>query len=178
MNYGYDARKKMRYITKELRSELLKKKLKPLNWKTIEKIRKLTKKPLILKGILSYKDAIIAESSGVDAIWISNHGGRSSETDLTALEVLPEIRSKLKKKKTQIICDGGIRTGSDFLKTMSLGADFIGVGRPVVYALIANKSIGLQNYFDLMQDEIKTSFTLGGIDKINQIRKLNLKTHF
>lgn len=178
MNYAYDARKKMRKITKELRSELLKKKLKPLNWKSIEKIRKLTKKPLILKGILSYKDAVIAESSGVDAIWISNHGGRSSETDLTALEVLSEIRSKLKKRKTKIICDGGVRTGSDFLKIMCLGADFVGVGRPIVYALIADKQAGLQNYFNLIQNEIKTSFVLGGINKIHQIKKLDLKTRF
>ena len=171
MNYAYDARKKMRKITKELRSELLKKKLKPLNWKSIEKIRKLTKKPLILKGILSYKDAVIAESSGVYAIWISNVAEEAVK-HLTALEVLSEIRSKLKKRKTKIICDGGVRTGSDFLKIMCLGADFVGVGRPIVYALIADKQAGLQNYFNLIQNEIKTSFVLGGINKIHQIKRI------
>ena len=61
---------------------------------------------------------------------------------------------------------------------MCLGADFIGVGRPIVYALIADKKNGLQNYFNLIQEEIKTSFILGGINKIDQIRKLDLKTHF
>ena len=60
---------------------------------------------------------------------------------------------------------------------MCLGADFIGVGRPIVYALIADKKNGLQNYFNLIQKEIKTSFIFG-INKIDQIRKLDLKTHF
>ena len=61
---------------------------------------------------------------------------------------------------------------------MCLGADFVGVGRPIVYALIADKQAGLQNYFNLIQNEIKTSFVLGGINKIHQIKKLDLKTRF
>ncbi len=177
LNYGYDARTKMRKISKELRSELLREKLGPINWNTIRKIRRLTNKPIILKGILSYKDALIAEDIGVDAIWVSNHGGRSSETDLTSLEVLPRIKSKL-KKKTIIICDGGIRTGSDFVKTISLGADFVAVGRPIVHALISDKNSGLDIYFKLMEEELKTACILSGVDKINNLKNIDLKTHF
>ena len=168
----------MRKITKELRSELLRKKLGPINWKSIEKIRKLTNKPLILKGILSYKDAIIAEDIGINAIWISNHGGRSSEIDLTSLEVLPEIKNKLKKKNTILISDGGVRTGSDFLKTLALGADFVGIGRPIVHALISNKNFGLDTYFNLIEEEVKTACILSGVTKISHLNNLDLKTNF
>ena len=64
----------------------------------ISKIRKMTKKPIILKGILSKHDALRAYNLGMDGIWISNHGGRILESDVTAVEVLSEIREKLPKK--------------------------------------------------------------------------------
>jgi len=95
MDQNYDARK---HYAKVPLNYLRKKKGKPLTWKIISKIRKMTKKPIILKGILSKEDSIKAYESGIDGIWVSNHGGRVFETDLTSIEVLSEIREKLPKK--------------------------------------------------------------------------------
>ena len=80
-------------------------------------------KPIILKGILSEEDAILSSKIGVNSIWVTNHGGRVLESDLT-LEQLPKIKNKL-SKKLKIIVDGGVRSGSDIIKCLSLGADYV-----------------------------------------------------
>ena len=170
---GYDARK---HYLKPPRNAF-RKKFPPLNWKNIEFIRKLTKKPLILKGILSKNDAKIAENLGVDAIWVSNHGGRVLETDITAIEVLYDIKNNI-KSKTKLIVDGGIRTGSDILKCLSLGADYVGIGRPMIYGVVANPKIGAEKVLELYIHEFKTVMHLSGISNIRKINKKNITTKF
>ena len=133
--------------------------------KDIEKIRKLTDVPLVLKGILSKHDAKRACNLGVNGIWISNHGGRTLETDITAMEVTESIKS-IVPKNVIIMVDGGVRTGTDILKTLSLGADFVGIGRPVAYGLIAD---GNRNDFVLsLIDELKTTMRLSGISSLEK----------
>ena len=142
-----------------------------MTWKIIPKIRKLTKKPIILKGILSKDDAVRAYESGIDGIWVSNHGGRILETDLTSIEVLNEIREAL-PKRILIICDGGIRTGTDILKTISLGADFVAIGRPIIFGLIANSSNGVNQVIDFLKKEFLNATKLAGVSNYNDIKKL------
>jgi len=168
IDQNYDARK---YFVNKPLVYLRKKRGTPLNWQTISKIRKMTKKPIILKGILSKYDAVKAYNSGMDGIWISNHGGRILETDVTAIEVLSEIREKLPKKVT-LICDGGIRTGTDILKTISLGADFVSIGRPLIYGLIANSKEGVGKVVELLKMEFLNSMKLAGTQNFNDIKKL------
>ena len=168
IDQNYDARK--HYATKPL-NYFRKKKGKPLTWNVISKIRKMTKKPIILKGILSKHDALRAYNLGMDGIWISNHGGRILESDVTAVEVLSEIREKLPKKVT-VICDGGIRTGTDILKTISLGADFVSIGRPLIYGLIANSKEGVNKVIELLKFEFLNSMKLAGTSNFDDIKKL------
>ena len=166
---GYDARK--HYY--KMPSNYFRKKSSPLTWKNIEFIRRLTNKPLILKGILSKKDAKIADKIGVDAIWISNHGGRQLESDITSVEVLEGIKNNI-KSKTKLIVDGGIRTGSDIFKCLALGADYVAIGRPIIFGLIANSNIGVEKVLELYIHELKTTMHLCGVSDINKIGIKNI----
>ena len=139
----------------------------------MEKIRKLTKKPIILKGILSEEDAILSSKIGVNSIWVTNHGGRVLESDLTSLEQLPKIKNKL-SKKLKIIVDGGVRSGSDIIKCLSLGADYVAIGRPIIYGLIANSNIGVSRVLELFMNELKISLRLCGFEKISDLSNKNI----
>lgn len=169
MDTGYDARN---YVLR-LPQYYKRRKLDPLNWKTLEKIRKLTTKPIILKGILSVEDALIATKTGVNSIWISNHGGRVLELDLTSIEQLPKIKRSV-KKNVKIIVDGGIRTGSDVIKCLSLGADYIAIGRPIIQGLVADSQLGVTRVLHLFMDEIKVALRLCGFQKISDLSSSNI----
>ena len=168
MDQGYDARK---HYKKKPLNYYRKKIGNPILWKDIENIRKLTKKPIILKGILSKQDARKACSLGVDGIWVSNHGGRALETDITSIEVLEGIKSVI-PKKIITIADGGVRTGTDVLKMLSLGADFVGIGRSVAYGIIAGGEVGVNTILLNLIDEFKTTMKLAGISNLDRIKSI------
>ena len=170
---GYDARKHYRKMNLKMPRKYFRKQSSPLVWKNIEFIRRLTKKPLILKGILSKNDAKIADDIGVDAIWISNHGGRQMETDITGVEVLEGIKRNI-KNKTKLIVDGGVRTGSDIFKCLSLGADYVAIGRPIIFGLVANPKIGVKKVIELYTHEFKTAMHLCGVGSIDKIGPKNI----
>ena len=127
---------------------------------------------LALEGLLEECAKI-----GVDAIWISNHGGRVLETDITALEQLNPIRKKV-GKNLKIIVDGGIRTGSDVIKCLSLGADYVAIGRPLIYGLVADSKKGVQRVLELYLNELKTTMHLCGVGDIRKISKNNTIVKF
>ncbi len=123
--------------------------------------KKIKKRPLIIKGIMDPNDALKAFKFGADGIWVSNHGGRSFESNVSSIEMLPKIRKKVGKKKL-IIFDGGIRSGSDILKAIYLGANIVSTGRPFIYGLIVNGSEGVKKTFDLFKEEYLISKKLSG----------------
>tara|TARA_Y100001970_G_scaffold293483_1_gene440599 strand:- start:28897 stop:29925 length:1029 start_codon:yes stop_codon:yes gene_type:complete len=170
---GYDARKHYLRLPKYYH----RKKSTPLNWKTLEKIRRYTNKPLILKGILSVEDALIAQKVGINAIWVSNHGGRALETDITGLERIEPIREKL-NSKVKLIVDGGIRTGTDIIKCLSIGADYVAIGRPLIYGIIVDKKSGAKRTLELFLEELKTSLRLSGFKDIKSLSTKNILKNF
>src|ERR1700694_1586057 len=135
-----------------------------LAWKHVELIRKRWKGNLVVKGIVSPADARIARESGVDGVMVSNHGGRQLDYTLSALRTLPEIAA-LANGMT-VMLDGGIRRGTDVIKALALGADFVWIGRPFLYAAIAGGEAGVQRAISLLRDEVNRDLALLGIRSI------------
>jgi isopentenyl diphosphate isomerase/L-lactate dehydrogenase-like FMN-dependent dehydrogenase len=155
---NYDARK---FGRRSNFDNLIKSPYLP-NWNDVRWLKKkIKKKPLIIKGIMDPHDAAKAFKFGADGIWVSNHGGRAFESNISSLEMLPKIRKKIGKKKL-VIFDGGIRSGSDILKAIISGANIVSTGRPFIYGLIVNGSDGVKKTFELFKEEYFISKKLSG----------------
>ncbi|KAI8970806.1 glyoxylate dehydrogenase [Trametes punicea] len=128
-----------------------------LSWKDIPWFRSITKMPIILKGIATAEDAILAYEAGVQGIVLSNHGGRQLDTARSGLEVLVEVITALRQRgyfpdpKFEIYVDGGVRRASDVLKAIALGAKAVGVGRPFLYAFCAYGQEGVERAIQLFR---------------------------
>lgn len=139
--------------------------------KSVEDIKELkasTKLPFILKGIMTEEDAIMAVEAGVDAIVISNHGGRVLDCTPGVAEVLPKIAKAVKGKVT-ILADGGVRTGVDVLKMIGLGADAVLIGRPFVTASFGAGKEGVTSYISKVKSELESTMILTGCKNIKDI---------
>ncbi|KAI0669650.1 glyoxylate dehydrogenase [Trametes maxima] len=146
-----------------------------LSWKDIPWFRSITKMPIILKGIATAEDAILAYESGVQGIVLSNHGGRQLDTARSGLEVLIEVTAALRQRgyfpdpKFEIYIDGGVRRASDVLKAIALGATAVGVGRPFLYAFCAYGQEGVERAIQLFRDEFEMNMRLLGARTIDEI---------
>ncbi|MHB9929011.1 alpha-hydroxy-acid oxidizing protein [Clostridium botulinum] len=144
---------------------------KPVGPKTVEEIKEIvksTKLPFILKGIMTVEDAKLAVEAGVDAIVVSNHGGRVLDQTPGVADVLPEIAQAVKGKVT-ILADGGVRTGVDVLKMIALGADAVLIGRPFVTASFGGEREGVKIYVENLKSELKSAMVLTGCNSIKDI---------
>jgi L-lactate dehydrogenase (cytochrome) len=138
-----------------------------LAWKHVELIRRRWKGKLVVKGLIAPADARIARDCGVDGVIVSNHGGRQLDCTVSALRTLPEIAARA--QGMTVMLDGGIRRGTDVLKALALGAQFVFVGRPFLYAAIAGGEAGVQRALTLLRDEIDRDMALLGIRSISEI---------
>ena len=163
----YDARK---YGTFKIKPPPDQTKDREYGWEIIKWMKSKTKLPIILKGILNYKDVKIAIKHGIKNIWISNHGGRMLNSGISSAEALIKIKKKI-KKKLFIIVDGGVSRGSDILKYLCLGADIVGVGRPAIYGLTVNGYKGVENIFNILESEFRTAMINA---KFSSLKELNL----
>jgi isopentenyl diphosphate isomerase/L-lactate dehydrogenase-like FMN-dependent dehydrogenase len=139
--------------------------------KTVEDIKDLkasTKLPFILKGIMTKEDALMAVEAGVDAIVVSNHGGRVLDCTPGVADVLEDIANAVKGKVT-ILADGGVRTGVDVVKMIGLGADAVLIGRPFVTASFGGGSEGVETYVKKVINEIESTMILTGCQTIKDI---------
>jgi L-lactate dehydrogenase (cytochrome) len=122
-----------------------------LAWSDIAWLRSLTNLPIGIKGIQTVADVLKAKAYGVDIIYLSNHGGRALDSAPPALHVLMELRkyypSVLDDGKGEIWIDGGIRRGTDVVKALCLGAKYVGMGRPFMYALMYGTE-GVEQVFE------------------------------
>ena len=143
-----------------------------LSWPHVELMRRLWKGRLILKGILDKEDARIARDSGVDGIIVSNHGGRQLDGAVAPLRVLPGIVSQA--GGMAVMMDSGIRRGTDVLKALALGAHFVFVGRPFLYAAAVAGEAGVRHAVKLLRDEIDRDMALLGIAALADITRERL----
>jgi L-lactate dehydrogenase (cytochrome) len=138
-----------------------------LAWKHVELIRRRWKGKLVVKGLIAPADARIARESGVDGVIVSNHGGRQLDHTLSSLRTLPEIAAEA--NGMTVMLDGGIRRGTDVLKALALGAHFVFVGRPLLFAAVAAGEAGVQRALALLKDEVDRDMALLGIRSIGEI---------
>ena len=139
-----------------------------LSWKDIEWFRSLWDRPIIIKGIQSVADAQIAVDHGVDAIAISNHGGRQLDSAPAPLDLIPHIADAV-GGQTEIICDGGIRRGSDIVKALALGAKACMTGRPYLYGLAVAGEAGVTHVLGMLATDMKRTMALIGCNTITQL---------
>jgi isopentenyl diphosphate isomerase/L-lactate dehydrogenase-like FMN-dependent dehydrogenase len=132
-----------------------------LDWQTIAWLRARSDLPLVLKGILTAEDAMLAVEHGVEAIIVSNHGGRQLDGATATIEALPEIVAAV-AGRAEIYLDGGVRRGTDVLKALALGAKAVFLGRPVLWGLTVDGESGVRQVFELLHQELKLAMMLTG----------------
>ena len=139
-----------------------------LNWKDVEWIKKIWPGKLIIKGILDVEDAKTAVKLGADAIVVSNHGGRQLDGAPSSISALPAIAQAV-GSDTEVLFDGGIRTGSDMLRALGLGARACLIGRAYIYGLGAGGKAGVAKAIDILKKELGVAMALTGTTSIKEI---------
>ncbi|BAQ10042.1 hypothetical protein OXB_1571 [Bacillus sp. OxB-1] len=144
-----------------------------LSWKQVAELRKWTKLPIILKGVLHPEDAKLAMDNGIDGIIVSNHGGRQLDGAIASIDALPEIVQAV-DRKMPVLFDSGVRRGSDILKAMALGADAVLVGRPYIYGLAVGGQAGVAHVLNNLLEEFRISMALSGVADVKDLGKLKI----
>ena len=139
-----------------------------LSWKDVEWIRSIWPGKLILKGVLDVDDARIAASMGADAMVVSNHGGRQLDGAPSSISVLPSIVEAV-GDKTEIMMDGGVRSGQDVLKALALGAKSCLIGKAWLYGLAAGGQQGVTQALEVIRKELDISMALTGTRDVRQV---------
>jgi len=139
-----------------------------LSWEFFDWLRSVTKLPLIVKGVLSKKDALQAVELGLDGIIVSNHGGRRLDGVPASIDVLPEIVDAV-NGRTVILLDSGVRRGGDVLRAVALGADAVLIGRPYAWGLAADGQTGVKRVLDILRDELLNAMITTGCRNISDI---------
>jgi isopentenyl diphosphate isomerase/L-lactate dehydrogenase-like FMN-dependent dehydrogenase len=127
-----------------------------LTWDAIKRLRDTVKVKLVLKGILDYEDARLAADAGIDAIVVSNHGGRTEDGVSATIDVLPEIVARI-DGRIPIMVDSGFRRGSDIVKALALGAQAVCIGRPYLWGLGAFGQAGVERVLAILRAETRTA---------------------
>ncbi|KAF2010897.1 L-lactate dehydrogenase [Aaosphaeria arxii CBS 175.79] len=124
-----------------------------------------------VKGVMTGEDAVLACHYGVDGIIVSNHGGRQLNSSLATIDALPEVVAAVRsqEKRIPVHVDGGIRHGTDVFKALALGADFVWIGRPILWGLAYKGQEGVELALQLIRDEFKLCMGLAGITKVEDI---------
>jgi glycolate oxidase len=143
---------------------------KGLSWRTVKLIKDKFKIPLVIKGIATAEDAMIALDHGVDWIYVSNHGGRQLDHGRGAMHVLPEIVDAV-KGRAKIMVDGGFCRGTDVVKAIAAGADLVGIGRLQCFALAAAGETGIVRMLELLEDEVIRTLGLLGATSFVEVEK-------
>ena len=162
----------MNYVTSKSGDQVFRRKESrgATDWNTLKRVRDAWKGKLIIKGVMNSEDALKIKEAGADAIQVSNHGGRQLDSATASINALPLIRKAL-GDDFPILFDSGIRSGSDILRALALGADFVMFGRPLMYAIGADGSRGLRRIINLIKEELSTNLGLVGLTDINEVDK-------
>ena len=139
-----------------------------LNWKDVEWIKKTWPGKLIIKGILDVEDAKTAVKLDADAIVVSNHGGRQLDGAPSSISALPAVAQAV-SSDTEVLFDGGIRTGADMMRALALGARACLIGRAYIYGLGAGGRAGVSKAIDILKNEFSVTMALTGTKRVTDI---------
>ena len=139
-----------------------------MDWSMIDWLRANTTMKIVLKGIVTHEDARLAVEHGVDAVIVSNHGGRQEESDLSTIECLPEVVDAV-EDAIPVLLDGGIRRGTDIFKALALGARAVCIGRPYVWGLVAFGEDGVDHALEILDTELSRIMALAGVRAVDSI---------
>ena len=141
-----------------------------VTWTDLEWIRSATGLPLVLKGIVTSEDTVLAVEHGVDAVWVSNHGGRQLDGVAASIDALPEV-VEAAGGDCEVYVDGGFRRGADVVKALALGARAAFVARPVAAGLAVGGGQGVARVLELFHDEIGLALGLLGCTRPDEVAR-------
>jgi isopentenyl diphosphate isomerase/L-lactate dehydrogenase-like FMN-dependent dehydrogenase len=139
-----------------------------MTWDFFKRLRDTTKMKIVIKGILTGEDAAIAADNGIDAIIVSNHGGRADDSGLSAIAALPDVVAAV-KGRMPILIDSGFRRGTDIVKALAMGATAVGIGRPYIWGLGAFGQAGVERVLELLRVELYTMLQQMGAPSIKDL---------
>ncbi len=145
-----------------------------LTWRDLEWLRSISPLPLVVKGVLTAEDGLLAAEHGAAGIVVSNHGGRQLDGVPAALDVLPEVAEAV-GERVEVLVDGGIRRGTDVLKALALGARAALAGRAVLWGLAAGGEEGVVQVLTLLRDEIASGLMLLGCARPDDVTRTHVR---
>jgi len=141
-----------------------------LTWDDLAWLRSVSSLPVLVKGVLTGEDAVLAADAGVDGVVVSNHGGRQLDGVAATLDVLPEVVEAVGDRLV-VLMDGGIRRGTDVVKALALGARAVLAGRPPLWGLGAGGAEGAQRVLELLRDEVELALALSGCRSLADVAR-------
>ncbi|XP_072165889.1 2-Hydroxyacid oxidase 1-like [Diadema setosum] len=142
-----------------------------LSWKHIEWLKSITTLPIVLKGVLTAEDAREAVAHNVAGIVVSNHGARQLDGVPATIDALPEVVEAVRGTGVEVYLDGGVRTGTDVLKALALGARAVFIGRPALWGLAFDGEAGVKLMIELLKGEFDLAMSLAGCPCISNLDK-------
>lgn len=138
------------------------------NWEFLKRLRDVWKGHLIIKGVTAPQDALRIQQAGADAIYVSNHGGRQLDSAPAAIDLLPRIRQVV-GPDYPLVFDSGLRNGEDIVKALAMGADFVMLGRPFMFALGAEGARGVNSLISILGEEASLTLAQTGLKDIRDV---------
>ena len=139
-----------------------------MTWDFLKRLRDTTKMKIVLKGVLAYEDAVLAADAGMDAIIVSNHGGRSEDSGRSTIDALPEIVEAV-RGRMPILIDSGFRRGTDIVKALAMGAQAACIGRPYIWGLGAFGQPGVERVLELLRIELYAAMQQVGAPTVRHL---------
>ncbi len=145
-----------------------------VGWRDVEWLASQWNGPLAIKGVMTPEDARRSIASGATGVMISNHGGRQLDGAPAPIDQIEDVRAAV-GDQPDVICDGGIRRGSDIAKALALGATACSIGRPYLYGLAAGGEAGVDRVLTLLSDEFQRTLALAGVNDITALSRRHVR---
>jgi isopentenyl diphosphate isomerase/L-lactate dehydrogenase-like FMN-dependent dehydrogenase len=139
-----------------------------MSWDYVKRLRDIWPRKLVIKGLVTREDAVLAFEHGVDGIVVSNHGGRAEDSGRASIDSLAEVAPAV-AGRIPVLVDGGVRRGADVFKALALGADAVGNGRPYIWGLASFGQEGVERVLEILQSELTGNMRQAGTRSVAEI---------